>query len=119
MEESIYQKAYNWAFVYKFEDIEIEYASRLALKMLDDSCKMCDSDRKIFFYIYDAICDREDIEYKDDVNKLILLARDRETILAKPEYASAIHEARVEVMKSTQKVNMKSYKKMVRDNLGV
>ncbi len=45
----IYQKAYDWAKTHNFEPIEIEYASKLALKMLDDSCQMSSEDRKMFF----------------------------------------------------------------------
>ncbi|RXJ67998.1 hypothetical protein CRV08_09320 [Halarcobacter ebronensis] len=113
----LYQKAYDWAKTYKFEPIEIEYATKLALKMLDDSCKMTHEDRKMFFYVYDAICDRTDIKLEDDINKLVLLARDRETIFSKPQYANIVHACRVEVIPSMLKVHMKAFKHMVRKNL--
>ena len=41
-----FKKAYDWASTYDFEDIDIEYASKLALKMLDDSCQMNSHDRE-------------------------------------------------------------------------
>ncbi|WP_321469159.1 hypothetical protein [Halarcobacter sp.] len=113
----IYQKAYNWSKTYDFEPIEIEYATKLALKMLDDSCKMTSEDRKIFFYVYDAISDRDDINLDDDINKLVLLSRDRNTIYSKPEYANIVHSCRLEVIPSMLKVHMKAFKKMVRKNL--
>lgn len=113
---NIYQKAYNWAYTHKFETIEIEYASKLALKMLDDSCQMTSDDRKIFFYVYDAITDREDILLEDDMNKLIFLARDRETIYSKKEYANYIHACKEEIIPNMLKVHMKAFKKMVRNN---
>jgi len=119
MQENIYQKAYEWSKSYPFEAIEIDYASRLALKMLDDSCNMGNEDRKLFFYVYDALCDREDLSLDDPRNELIQRARDRETILSKAEYASEIHDCKEEVMQSTQKVDMKRFKKMVRENLGL
>ena len=72
-----FKKAYDWAKTHNFEPIEIDYASKLALKMLDDSCQMTSHDREVFFNVYDAICDREDINLDDDVNRLIVLARDR------------------------------------------
>ncbi|XOB62499.1 hypothetical protein ACMC56_01505 [Campylobacterota bacterium DY0563] len=115
----IYQKAYDWAKTYDFEPIQIEYATKLALKMLDDSCQMSPEDRKMFFYVYDAISDREDINLDDDVNKLVLLARDRNTIYSKPEYANIVHACRVEVIPSMLKVHMKAFKKMVRENLNL
>jgi len=115
----IYQKAYNWAKTYDFEPIEIEYAAKLALKMLDDSCQMSSEDRKMFFYVYDAICDRDDICLDDDMNKLILLARDRDTIYSKPHYAHIIHACKEEVIPKMLRVHMKAYKKMVRKNLGL
>lgn len=115
----IYQKAYDWAKTYDFEPIEIEYSSKLALKMLDDSCKMTSDDRKMFFYVYDAISDREDIVLDDDVNKLILLARDRNTIYSKPEFAQIVHACRLEIIPSMLKVHMKAFKRMVRKQLGI
>ncbi len=119
MEENIYQKAYNWATTHTFEPIEIEYASKLALKMLDNSCNMSHEDRKVFFYVYDALTDRSDIKLEDDVNQLIQLARNRETIFSKPEFAPIVHACKMEVMPTMEKKYMKRYKKMVRKNLGM
>lgn len=119
MEVDIYQKAYNWALTHTFEDVEIDYASRLALKMLDDSCNMTHEDRKMFFYVYDAITDREDIKLDDEVNQLLRLARNRQTIFSKPEFAPIVHACKMEIMQSTEKKFMKRFKKMVRKNLGL
>jgi hypothetical protein len=119
MEPDIYKKAYDWALTHTFEEIEIDYAARLALKMLDDSCNMTHEDRKVFFNVYDALTDREDVKLEDDVNQLIQLARNRETIFSKPEFAHIVHACKMEVMQSTEKKHMKKYKKMVRENLGM
>jgi len=119
MEVDIYQKAYNWALTHTFEEVEIDYASRLALKMLDDSCNMTHEDRKMFFYVYDAITDREDIKLDDEVNQLLRLARNRQTIFSKPEFAPIVHACKMEIMQSTEKKFMKRFKKMVRKNLGL
>lgn len=116
---NIYQQAYIWALNYNFTPIEIDYAAKLALKMLDDSCQMTHEDRKIFFYVYDGICDREDIKLEDDMNRLILLSRDRETIFSKPEFANIVHACKEEVIPNMLKVHMKAFKKMVRKNLGL
>lgn len=117
--EDLNQKAYKWATTYEFTPQEIEYASKLALKMLDDSCNMTHEDRKVFFFVYDAICDRDDIELEDDVNQLIKLARNRNTIFSKPEFAPIVHACKVEVMPSMEKKYMKRFKKLVRKNLGM
>lgn len=117
MIQDIYQKAYDWARTHTFEAVEIDYASRLALKMLDDSCNMIDEDRKIFFFVYDALSDRDDLDLNDARNQLIQRARDRQTILSKAEFASEIHACKVEVMQSTEKKDMKQFKQMVRENL--
>ncbi len=119
MEENIFQKAYDWAKTYEFSDIEIDYSTKLALKMLDDSCNMSHEDRKIFFFVYDAIADREDIKLEDEVNQLISLARNRATIFSKPEFAPIVHACRMEIIPTMQKKYMKRYKKMVRTNLGL
>ena len=114
-----FKKAYDWALRHNFEEVEIDYASKLALKMLDDSCQMNHHDREVFFNVYDAICDREDINLEDDVNKLIVLARNRDTIFSKPEFANYVHACKEEVIPSMLKVHMKAYKKMVRNHLGL
>jgi hypothetical protein len=115
----IFKKAYDWALTYNFSAIEIEYASKLALKMLDDSCKMDSHDRRVFFNVYDAICDRDDIILNDDINKLIVLARNRDSIYSTKEYAHIVHACRLEVIPSMLKVHMKAFKAMVRKNLGI
>lgn len=112
-----FKKAYEWAKTYNFEPIEIEYASKLALKMLDDSCQMNSHDREVFFNVYDAICDRDDVSLDDDVNKLIILARDRNTIYSKPQYADIIHACKEEIIPNMLRVHMKAFKAMVRKNL--
>lgn len=112
-----FKKAYDWALTHEFEPIEIEYASKLALKMLDDSCKMSSHDREVFFNVYDALCDREDIDLSDEVNQMIQLGRDRNTIYSKPEYAQAIHACKEEIIPQMLKVHMKAYKKMVRTHI--
>lgn len=117
MEETIYKKAYDWAFKYEFSEVEIDYSARLALKMLDDSCNMSHEERKVFFFVYDAITDREDIKLEDEVNQLIGLARNRETIFSKPEFAPIVHACKMDVMQSTEKKYMKRFKKLVRKNL--
>lgn len=117
--QDIYTIAYSWAKKYKFEPVQIEYAAKLALKMLDDSCKMSSNERKIFFCVYDAISDREDIELKDEMNQLIKLARNRETIYSKPEFADIVHACRIDVIPNMLKIHMKAYKKMVRQELGL
>lgn len=119
MDESIYQKAYEWAFSYEFKEIQVDYAARLALKMLDNSCAMSDEERKVFFYVYDAITDRKDIQLEDEVNQLIRLARDRNTILSRPEFAPIVHACKMEVMQSTEKTHMKRFKNKVRKHMGM
>ena len=115
----IFRKAYMWAFTYNFKTIEIDYASKLALKMLDDSCQMSLHDREIFFNVYDAICDRADISLDDDINRLIILARNRDTIYSKPELATIVHACKEEIIPNMLKVHMKAFKAMVRENLSI
>ena len=112
-----FKKAYDWAKIHNFEPIEIEYASKLALKMLDDSCQMDSHDREVFFNVYDAICDRTDINLDDDVNHLIQVARDRKTIYSKPELARIVHASKEEIIQNMLRVHMKAFKAMVRKNL--
>ncbi|MEA3513635.1 MAG: hypothetical protein U9R37_08545 [Campylobacterota bacterium] len=103
MEDNIYKKAYDWATTHNFEPIQIDYATKLALKMLDDSCNMSNEERKVFFYVHDALIDRDDIKLEDDVNKLIKLARNRETIFSKPEFSHIVHACKLETISSMEK----------------
>jgi hypothetical protein len=119
MDDTIYQKAYDWAYSYEFKERDVDYAARLALKMLDNSCAMSNEERKVFFYVYDAITDREDIKLEDEVNQLLRLARDRDTILSKPEFAPIVHACKMEIMQSTEKTFMKRFKNKVRKHLGM
>ena len=112
-----FKKAYEWALTHNFEPIEIDYASKLALKMLDDSCQMTSHDREVFFNVYDALCDRNDISLDDDVNTLIKLARDRNTIYSKPEFANIVHACKEEIIPNMLREHMKAFKAMVRKNL--
>ncbi len=115
----IFKKAYDWAKIHNFEPIQIDYASKLALKMLDDSCQMTSHDREVFFNVYDAICDRSDINLDDDVNKLIMLARDRNTIYSKPEFANIIHACKEEIIPNMLREHMKAFKEKKKKNLGM
>lgn len=115
----MFEKAYNWAKTHNFEPIQIEYASKLALKMLDDSCQMSLHDREVFFNVYDAICDRDDISLDDDVNRLLVLARNRNTIYSKPEFAEIVHACKEEIIPTMIRDDMKAFKAMVRKNLGL
>ncbi|QKF65801.1 hypothetical protein AVENP_0221 [Arcobacter venerupis] len=114
-----FKKAYDWALTHNFEEIEIDYASKLALKMLDDSCQMTSHDREVFFNVYDALCDRVDINLDDDVNHLIQVARDRTTIYSKPELANIVHACKEEIIPNMLREHMKAFKAMVRKNLGM
>ena len=67
----------------------------------------------------DAICDRADISLDDDVNRLIVLARNRDTIYSKPELATIVHACKEEIIPNMLKVHMKAFKAMVRKNLGI
>lgn len=87
--------------------------------MLDDSCQMSSHDREVFFNVYDAICDRVDINLSDDVNRLIVLARDRNTIYSKPEFVTIVHACKEEIIPTMIRDDMKAYKAMVRKNLGM
>jgi hypothetical protein len=113
----ILKKAYDWAYTHEFTPIEIEYAGKLALKMLDDSCQMSSEERMMFFYVYDALTDREDVILNDDMNKLVFLARDRATIYSKPEYANIVHACKEDIIPNMLKVHMKAFKAMVRKNV--
>jgi len=108
---------YEWAKTNQFSEEELHYATLLALKILDGSCKMDYENYNLFMSVYDAICDKHNSPFNKKVHKIIALSRCDDPIIPKPEYQEAISALRVAMMKNMEKSLMKAFKKTVWDKL--
>ena len=106
---------YEWAKTHKFSEEQIQYATILALKILDDECKMDYDNYNLFMSVYDGISDQVNTPLNMSVHSIIALARAKDPIKADPIYKDMISELRVTMMKDMQKPIMKAYKNLVWD----
>jgi hypothetical protein len=107
--------AYEWAKTYNFDEVEIQYMTILALKILDDECKMDYDNYNLFMSVYDGIKDKPNTPLNLSVHSIIDLARAKDPIKADPVYKDAIRELRLEMMKDFDKPTMKAFKNLVWD----
>jgi hypothetical protein len=105
--------AYEWAKTYDFTDEEIQYATILALKILDDECQMDYDNYNLFMSVYDGINDKQNTPFNLTVHKIIDLARAKDPIKADPIYKETIGQLRQKMMHDMQKPIMKAYKNLV------
>ncbi len=108
---------YEWAKTNEFSEVEIHYATILALKILDKQCKMDYDNYNLFMSVYDGISDQAHTPFNKKVHKIIELCRTDDPIIPKKGYEEAIHSIRVAMMKDMDKSSMKIFKQLVWNNL--
>ncbi|MEA3314946.1 MAG: hypothetical protein U9Q30_03750 [Campylobacterota bacterium] len=108
---------YEWAKTNPINEEQVQYATILALKILDDSCKMDMDNYNLFMAVYDGINDKVPTPLDKKVHKIVELSRCDDPIIPKQEYKEVIHNLRVAMMKDMDKSKMKSYKKTIWDIL--
>lgn len=104
---------YEWAKTYSFSEEEIFYATLLALKILDDQCKMDYDNYNLFMSVYDGISDQVATPFNKKVHQIIELARADDPIIPKEEYKETMGVLRKTMMKQMDKSAMKAYKQKV------
>jgi len=109
--------AYEWAKTHEFNDTQIQYATLLALKILDGQCKMDYDNYNLFMSIYDGIADKRSTPFNKKVHKIIELARTNDPIIPKKEYVEAIHTLRLKMMENMDKSSMKAFKQLIWNSL--
>ena len=108
---------YEWAKTYTFSETQLQYATILALKILDNECKMDYDNYNLFMSVYDGICDNAQVDFDEKVHQIIALSRKDDPIVPKKEYKEVIHNIRVVMMKNMHKPYMKAFKQLVWDNV--
>lgn len=104
---------YEWAKTNEFDDEQVHYATLLALKILDGSCKMDYDNYNLFIAVYDGISDQYNTPFDKKVHKIIALSRGDDPINPKEEYKEVIYNLRVAMMKNMEKPLMKAFKQLV------
>ncbi len=105
--------AYEWAKTYDFDDVELHYATILALKILDGHCKMDYDNFNLFMSVYDGIQDKVSTPFNKKVHQLIEEARVNDPLKPTAEYKEVITNVRVAMMKDFEKPLMKAFKQLV------
>jgi len=109
--------AYEWAKTHSFNKEQLHYCTILALKILDDQCKMDYDNYNLFMSVYDGINDQSPSPFDKKVHQLIELSRTNDPIIPKGEYKEAIGVLRTTMMENMQKPTMKAFKSFVWDSL--
>lgn len=108
---------YEWAKIYDFDEIELQYMTILALKILDNQCKMDYDNYNLFMSVYDGIDDKSPSPFDKKVHQIIALARTSDPIIPRDDCKDAISALRVSMMKDMQKPLMKAFKQLVWGNI--
>ncbi len=106
-----------WALGFKFSEQEYEYATILALKILDKKCKMNEEDQALFMAVYDGMLLQEGSPLNQEVHQAIAKARETDPLIPSQEYKETIHQLCKEAVGSMEKPKMKAYKAFVRSFL--
>jgi len=114
---NVLQKALNWAKEYEFTAIDIEYATKLAIKMLLDNCKMSYEERLLFMVVYYGISQKNPNPVDPDIFRLLEVARSDDILVPNEAYVSQLKELWNEEKANFVKTSMKAYKALIRENL--
>jgi len=110
-------EGYEWAKTYKFNEVELHYATILALKILDKQCKMDYDNYNLFMSVYDGICDQFNTPLNKKIHTIIEEAREDDPLIPTIKYKDTIHNLRVALMKDMDKSSMKAFKQLVWNSL--
>lgn len=116
---NILEQAYSWAKEHNFNDTEYDYATILALKILDSKCKMSDADQEIFMRVYDGMESKDPNPFQLEMHQVIKDARAVKSKAAKETMKVFVHQLRIEAEESMHRPTMKAYKAMVRQHLNL
>lgn len=113
------ERVKNWGREHEFSEEHLEYTVKLAVKILDEHCKMSDEEKMIFMAVYDGILERENTPFTGSLHQIIQLAKADNPIVAGAVYKEAIHEICEEMLKTMFKPIMKGYKGYVRKHIAL
>lgn len=109
--------ALMWALGFKFSEQEYEYATILALKILDKKCKMNEEDQAVFMAVYDGMVLQENSPQSSERHQTIAKAREADPLAPSEAYKETIHALCKEAVSTMEKPKMKAYKAFVRSFL--
>jgi hypothetical protein len=107
-----------WALGFKFSAQEYDYATILALKILNKKCKMNEEEQTLFMAVYDGMGLQENSPLVTNMHQTIAKAREANPLEPAPEYEAAIHQLYSDAAATMEKPKMKAYKAFVRSFLG-
>lgn len=106
--------AVEWALQTKFSPIQVDCTTAVALKILDDKCKMLLGEKAAVMAIYDVVKHYPADLFDASIHDIISQARNQTT---NESLMQTIHQLRVEAENTIPKPVMKQYKVFLRHGL--
>lgn len=107
--------ALEWALSTRFPPVHVDCTTAVALKILDNKCKMLPGEMSAVLAIYDVVKQLPGTLFNQEDQDVIAMARS--TQAASEEVKAKIHSLRLYAEKNISKVVMKEYKAILRDGL--
>ena len=107
--------AAEWALSVHFTSVQVDCTTTVALKILDNKCKMLPGEMSAVFAIYDVIKQLPGTLFNHKDHDVVTRARWSET--ASDEVMEKIHALRLYAEENIPKSVMKEYKAVLRDGL--
>ncbi len=105
--------AVEWALQTEFTPSDVDCTTAVALKILDNKCKMLPGEKEAVLAIYDTVKNKPAKLFDASVHNVISCARQK----SDEQVLQAIHALRVSAESQIPKPVMKSYKAFLRDGL--
>ena len=97
------------------DEMQNECMVTLALKIVDDTCKMDDYERSVFMKLYDALPEYKSVFFDDEIFAIIALGREKPTA----QIFATIKPLREAGMEYVSRPHMKAFKAEIRRLLSV
>lgn len=112
-DESAIHPAARWATAAAFTPQQVDCTTAVALKILDQKCKMTASEQTALMIVYDAVRHQPEELFDASVHRIIEAARTAPDATVR----HSIHLLRVQAEKSIPKPVMKDFKAFLRNRL--
>jgi hypothetical protein len=110
--------AIEWALQTRFSPTQVDCTTAIALKILDNKCKMLPGEITAVLAIYDVVKKLPADLFDDDVHDIISRSRQQLSMTEMGEEVSEkIHELRLQAEACIPRPVMKTYKAFLRDGL--
>lgn len=108
---------YEWAKTHAFDEEELQYATIIALKILDgEACVDYDS-QNILMSVYDGLVDKHSKPLNKKVHEIIELSRTQDPIIPKDEYKEIIHNIKTAMLENVDEDEVAAFEQFIWENI--